>query len=93
MTKSRPVLVIFSILAALQFLAGGAALSDVVGPEAFGLFVLGVGAIQAGFAVYTQSQVVPVQDVASYVDTNGNAVAGPASAPTNGVLVEVTEVV
>lgn len=88
-TKSRPVLIIFSILAALQVLSGASALADLVGKEAFGIFVLVVAAIQVGMTFYVQNQVTPVNDVAAYVDEDGNVVAGPASPPVNGTVVDV----
>lgn len=93
MNKSRPVLIIFSILAALQFLAAGAALGDLVGPHVFGLFGLSVGAVQVGMTFYVQNITVPIQNVAAYV-TSGDVptvVAGPAAAATNGAEVTVSE--
>jgi hypothetical protein len=82
MNKSRPVLITFSILAGLQILTAGAALSDVLGDKVAGLVVLAVAAVQAGMSFYVQNQVVPVNDTAAYVDTSGNLVAGPASPPS-----------
>lgn len=42
-----------AILAALQFISGGAALADWVEPKSWAMFVVLVGALQAGTAVYT----------------------------------------
>lgn len=91
MHKSRPVLITFSILAGLQVLTGAAALGDVIGDQAFGLFAILVAAVQVGMTFYVQNQTVPVGDVAAYVDTAGNTVAGPASPPIvrDGANVEV----
>lgn len=88
-TKSRPVLIVFSVLAALRVLSGAAVLSDVIGPTAFGLFAICVAAVQVGMTFYVQNQVTPMKDVAAYVDEDGNTVAGPASAPANETPVEV----
>lgn len=88
--KSRPVLIINSILAGLQVLAGGTALADVGVPtETVGLFVVGVAAVQVGVNFYVQGQVVPVQDAVAYVNQAGVAVAGPAAGVTNGTPVDV----
>jgi hypothetical protein len=91
MPKSRPVLITFSILAGLQVLAGGAALGDVIGDTAFGLFVLAVAAVQVGMTFYVQNQVVPTQDVGAYVNSAGSLVAGPAAGVTNGKSVDVVK--
>lgn len=89
--KSRPVVIFGSVLAALQFLASAAALGDMLGKDKFAMFVIGVGAVQVGWAAYQQSTVVPVADVAAYTDKMGTVVAGPAAQPTNGTPVTVEE--
>lgn len=89
MTKSRPVLITFSILAGLQVLTGAAALSDVIGDQAFGLFAIAVAAVQVGMTFFVQNQVVPAQEVAAYQDKEGHVVAGPAAGATNGTPVTV----
>jgi hypothetical protein len=91
MNKSRPVLITFSILAGLQVLSGGAALADVIGKDVFGLFVLGVAAVQVGMTFYVQNTVVPSGDVGAYTNTDGVMVAGPAAGVTNGKVVEVVQ--
>ena len=58
--KSRPVLIVMSVLAGLQVLAGGAVLSDVVGQTVAGMAVLTVAAAQAGMAFYVQGKVTPI---------------------------------
>lgn len=87
--KSRGIVIFGSILAALQFLAGAAALADIIGKTPFALFVIGVGAVQVGWATYQQGVVVPTQDVAAYMNSSGNVVAGPAAGATNGTPVVV----
>lgn len=89
--KSRPVLITFSILAGLQVLAAGAALSDTIGKDTTGLIVLAVAAVQAGLSFYVQGGVVPHADVAAYINSDGEAVAGPAAGVTTGVKVVVEE--
>lgn len=90
-TKSRPVLITFSILAGLQVLTGGTALADIIGKDAAGLIILAIAAIQVGMTFYVQGQVTPSTDVAAYVNQNGATVAGPASPPQviDGTTVEV----
>lgn len=91
MPKSRPVLITFSILAGLQVLTGAAALGDVIGDQAFGLFAIVVAAVQVGMTFYVQNQVVPVGDVAAYQNAAGDVVAGPAGGVTNGKTVDVVK--
>ncbi len=93
MPKSRPVLIVFSILAGLQVLTAGAALGDVIGPTAFGLVALGVASVQVGMTFYVQNLTVPLRDVAAYV-TGGDSpsvIAGPAAAAATGAEVTVQE--
>lgn len=81
MSKSRPVVIAMSVLAGLQVLGAGAALTEVIGGKAAALFVLVVAAAQVGVQFYVQSQVVPVVDVAAYRDGAGDIVSGPAAPP------------
>lgn len=60
--RPRPVLAMTAVLAGLQFLAGSAALADYVGRDTYGIFALGVGALQIGWGVYVQSAVTPLAD-------------------------------
>lgn len=87
--KSRPVLITFSVLAALDVLTAGAILGDVIGAQTAALLVLGTKAVQAGMAFYVQGQVVPQQDVGAYVNSAGEMVAGPAGGVTNGQKVQI----
>jgi small basic protein len=88
MTKSRPVVITMSILAALQMLFGGLAalnLPDgsfnetVLAIGAFGTLI--VAAAQFGVQFYVQNLVTPQVDVAAYRDKTGEIVAGPAAPP------------
>lgn len=86
---SQQAILIQAVLAALQVLTGAAALGDVIGQSAMGLFVIVVAAVQVGYATYNQAvQVVPASAVAAVVQ-NGAVVAGPAAAQTNGTPVTV----
>ena len=89
--KSRPVLIIFSILAGLQILTSAGGLSEVVGPKVFFLFGLLVAAVQVGLTFYVQNSVVSGQEVAAYANADGVVVAGPAASVQNGEPVLVTE--
>lgn len=90
--KSRPVLIGNIVFTVLNVLTAGAALQDVLGDTTFALIVLGVTAAQAGFNVYAQSIVVPQEDVAAFVNSDGNLVAGNAGGPSNGTAVDVVPV-
>jgi hypothetical protein len=69
-----------SVLAALTFIGGGAALADVVPAKALGLGLLALGGIQIGWSTYVQGQVVPLQNTAAHIDTKtGALIAGPAA--------------
>lgn len=96
-SSKRPVILVMSILAGLQFIAGGAMLADFIGKQAAGLFILFVGALQAGIQFYVQNQVTPWSTVVSKVNDAGTIVAGPAAAVATGVVVSepqpVSEVV
>ena len=76
MTKSRPVIIIMSVLAGLQILVAGAALTDVVGGKVAAFLVLLVAAAQGGVQFYVQSLVTPTQDVVAYRDKSGSVVPG-----------------
>lgn len=89
---TRPVVIVFSVLAGLQALTAGSVLTDVAGPKAAAVAALVVGAAQVGFAVYVQSQVTPNQRVAARRDPDsGYMVAGPATTIKEGEPVEVLE--
>jgi hypothetical protein len=58
--KNEPLLIWSSILVTLQVMAAGAALGDLVGATVFGVFALGVAALQAGTQFYIRGKVTPV---------------------------------
>ena len=60
--KREPVVLVMSVLAALQVLAGGAALADLIGQQWAGVFILFVAALQVGLQFYVRGQVTPVED-------------------------------
>lgn len=91
MNKSRPVLLLFSILAALDFIAAYAGLADYVGDKVAFFFILCTKAVQVGAAFYAQNVVVPVGDVAAYANNQGTVVAGPAAEQMNGSPVSVQQ--
>lgn len=87
--QNKTMLILFSILAGLQVLAGGAALGDIIGDQTMGLFVLVVGAFQAGLTVFVRGQ-IPLKDVAAYVPQHRRGlVAGPAANAPAGEAVHV----
>jgi len=86
----NPLLIWSSILVGLQILAGGAALGDVVGLQAAGLFVLIVAALQGGTQFYQAGQVTASAEVVAVVGPQGDTVAGPASVENDGTPVNVT---
>lgn len=90
-SKSRPVIIIFSILAGLQILSNAGGLSEVLGAKIFFLFGILVAATQVGMTFYVQNTVTPNQDVAAYANKDGQVVAGPAAGVTNGKTVEVVK--
>lgn len=85
--KSRPVVIIMSILAALQFLFGGLSALNLGDNGNQTILVIGavgtlcVAAAQAGIQFYLQNLVTPQVDVASYRNAEGVLVAGPAAPP------------
>ncbi len=60
--RPRPVIVMTAVLAGVDVLAAGAALADVIGVTAFGLFVLASKAVNVAWSVYVQSEVTPLSD-------------------------------
>lgn len=87
---SRNHILVGAVLAALQILNGGAALGDVIGAKAFGLFALIVAAFQAGWQFYTSATSIPTSAVAAVQDTKtGELVAGPAAVEANGTIVSL----
>lgn len=61
-SRPRPVLIAFAVLAGLDVLTGGSALTDVIGRDTAGLIVLALAAVKVGLAFYVQGQVTPIAD-------------------------------
>lgn len=57
--RSKTLLAWQSVLAGLQVMAGAAAMADVLGERWFGLFVVGLGALQVGTATWVHGLVTP----------------------------------
>lgn len=91
MNKSRPVVIIFSILAGMQVLTNAGGLSEILGPKVFFLLGILVASVQVGMTFFVQNSVVPQEDVGAYTNAEGKLVAGPASGVTNGKEVEVVK--
>lgn len=80
MNVPRPVLVMNSVLAGLGVLLGGSALADFLPVKAIGLAALVLAAVQVGWSLYVQGQVVPMPLVAAHKDAaTGALLAGPAA--------------
>jgi hypothetical protein len=61
-TRPRPVLIAFAVMAALDVLTGGSALTDVIGKDTAGLIVLALAAAKVGLGFYVQGEVTPLAD-------------------------------
>lgn len=94
-TKPQPVLIFGSIITGLVALFGSLAALGVTSDNETLALVGAVGglvvaAINQGFTQYVKGQVVPVQDVSTYLDDKRRIVLGPAGqnlAPTSDVRV------
>lgn len=78
-SKSKPVLVTFSILAAIQAVLAANALTGVISAGTLGLIGLLVAAAQTGLTFFVHNQVTPWQDVVAKLLPTGVVVNGPAS--------------
>lgn len=78
-SASKPVLVAFSFLAALNVMNAGLGALELVSAQVAGAIALGTAAITAGLAYYVQGQVTPADAVAARVTGDGQLVAGPAA--------------
>lgn len=58
----NPVLIVMSVLAGLQVLAGASVLSDLLGAQAGAAAVVVIGAAQAGVQFYVRGVVTPTSD-------------------------------
>jgi len=77
--KKQPVVIVFSILAALQVINGGLALIDSIPKDVAGIISLVIGAITAAASFYVRAMVTPWEEVVSKIE-DGHVVAGPAAA-------------
>lgn len=69
-----------SVLAGLGVLLGGSALADFIPVKIVGLAALILAAVQLGWSLYVQGQVVPLPLVAARKDADTHAlIAGPAA--------------
>jgi hypothetical protein len=80
--KKQPVVIVFSILAALQVINGGLALVDSIPKDIAALFSLVLGAVTAGASFYVRGMVTPWVQVVSKIQ-DGHVVAGPAAGAGN----------
>ncbi len=80
--KKEPVVIVFSILAALQVINGGLALVDSIPKDIAGIISLVIGAVTAGASLYVRGMVAPWETVVSKIQ-DGHVVAGPAAAKGN----------
>lgn len=88
-SKSKPVLIMTSVLAAVQVILGGGVLTSVLDPKVYGLLALVFAAVQVGWGVYTTGQVTPWVDVVAKA-AGGRVVAGPAARQLTGSPVVVS---
>jgi hypothetical protein len=75
---NRPVVIVYSILAALGVINGGLGLIDSLDKDVVAIVSLIIGAVTAGAAFWVESQVTPWNTVVSKMQ-DGQVVAGPAS--------------
>lgn len=90
-SRTTPTLIFVATLAALQFIAQGTALADIVPPNVVALIGLILGAVSLAASIVLRGQVTPWSDVAAKVGADGRLVAGPAAVDTvPGEVVDVT---
>jgi hypothetical protein len=75
---NRPVVIVYSVLAALGVINGGLGLIDSLDKDVVAIISLIIGAITAAAAFWVESQVTPWNTVVSKMQ-DGTVVAGPAS--------------
>ena len=78
--KKEPVVIVFSILAALQVIDAALVLADSVNETAGAIISMVIAALTAAATVYVRGMVTPWVDVVSKIQ-NGTVVAGPAAGP------------
>jgi hypothetical protein len=77
--KRNPVVIVFSILAALQVITAGLGLIDTFNKDTVAIIVLVIAAIQAGATTYVRGMVTPWETVVSRINSQGVTVPGPAA--------------
>ena len=80
--RTRPVVIVFSALAALQFFISGSAVAEIVDPKVLGVIGLAVASAQLFMTKVVENQTVPFGASLAYVNKDGVPVAGPASPAT-----------
>lgn len=78
--KRNPVVVVFSVLAALQVITAGLGLIDSLNKDTVSIIVLVIAAIQAGATAYVRGMVTPWNEVVTKIGSGGQVVNGPAHA-------------
>lgn len=76
--KQQPVVIVFSIIAALQVINGALATTDVFSVEVAGIIALVIGALTAGASFYVRGMTAPWDTVVSKI-ADGQLVPGPAA--------------
>jgi hypothetical protein len=77
--KQQPVVIVFSILAALEVINGGLGLIDAINRDTVGIVSLVIGALTAGASFYVRGMTAPWDTVVSKVNEQGLVVPGPAA--------------
>lgn len=90
-SRSKPVLITFSVLAGLQVLCAGASLAEMIGAKTAGFVILVVAAVQAGMTFYVHNEVVPNKNVAARKLPDGRVISGPAADVGGGKPVTLIE--
>lgn len=90
--NNKGFLVLMSVLAGLQFAAGGLAFIPGVPAVVVGLVVLGIASVSAGMTYYINGQIVPLNNVVAYQpnkSTNPLVYAGGAAPQQTGTPLDV----
>jgi type IV secretory pathway TrbF-like protein len=91
MPRSKPIVILQSILAGATALLGGAALAEYINGRAIGLANLVVAAVTVALSVYLSgTNTSNPQVVATQTGAGAPVVAGPASTVTTGDVLEPT---
>lgn len=77
-SASKPVLIVFSLLAAMNVVNGGLAALDVLPVKVVGIIALATAGVTAGVMFYVQGVVVPLEAVGARLTNDGKMVTGPA---------------